>query len=95
MKKNFYQVNCKIEQRSISAFKKILKQTPEKKKNDKTMEHLKALDANFKSLCKKINHLVLLANPTEPGIDKAKLKERIDLYLDTEMPAIIETYVSL
>lgn len=63
--------------------------------NDKTQEHIKQLEAKYSSLCKKINHLMHLANPSEDGVDKAKLKERVDKYIDKEMQDIIESYVSL
>jgi hypothetical protein len=80
-------------EKSRIVFQKILKESPGKK--DKTQEVIAQLEGKYKSLCKNINQLLLLANPDDTEAEKDKLKERVDNFFDKELPDIIELYVSM
>ena len=67
-------------------------ETSSKKNKDKTQEYIKELESKFKAVCKKINHLLLIANTTEPGVDRDKLQQRVKNFLGKEIKEITDYY---
>lgn len=77
----------------MAIFKNLL-MNPTNQKTDKTNEYIEQLEICYKALCKKINHLFHLLNTTEKGVDKSKLKDRIDEFFDKEIDEMVEIYLA-
>ena len=72
-----------------------MKQSSENKKKDKTQEHIKLLESKYRSLCKKIDYLILLSNTNIKNVDQLKLKTRVDQFLEAELQEIIESLINM